>query len=255
MNKRHVAKGVFKILHTGEDIGRLMIADVVTRYNRVHKRHWEVDPEDKSIATFTREETQAMVSRLKTPQDIETYGYYRDIEEVITKTWLSFQIVQASSRADLWQLSYRLTRYRAGSDSSKLPLLAPAGVEFAGKLIDSFKTSLSYCYAIQKAHELIATRTQTPRMDSIGDWIEEVLAVLYFYHHEIDRTAEYICTQKKHTKKEIATFEKAYVFIDTKEVEPKHENIERAVEVIKDLAYFRDHEILDLVEVLRGVEL
>lgn len=101
---------------TGEEVGRLMIKDLLEIYKEARNNPDVLNGKKDAKGILTAAERQIMVDRLDTREDIRAYNEYRALYEYITKDATRLDLYHKEVQIALWRLIHLVSQLKNAED-------------------------------------------------------------------------------------------------------------------------------------------
>lgn len=101
---------------TGEEVGRLMIKDLLEIYKEARNNPDALNGKKDVKGILTAAERQIMVDRLDTREDIRAYNEYRALYEYITKDATRLDLYHKEVQIALWRLIHLVSQLKNAED-------------------------------------------------------------------------------------------------------------------------------------------
>jgi hypothetical protein len=110
---------------TGEEVGQLMIKDMIHMFNQV-KENPEILNNDKEIKPLlTQAQKDSLVNGLDSNKDIRDYNNYRDLYNFLTDGSLRLDLYQSEIQISIWRLTHLLSLWKNAEMEYKFSRFSP----------------------------------------------------------------------------------------------------------------------------------
>jgi hypothetical protein len=110
---------------TGEEVGQLMIKDMIHMFNQV-KENPEILNNDKEIKPLlTQAQKDSLVNGLDSNKDIRDYNNYRDLYNFLTDGSLRLDLYQSEIQISIWRLTHLLSLWQNAENEYNFSRFSP----------------------------------------------------------------------------------------------------------------------------------
>ncbi len=103
---------------TGEEVGRLMIKDMIALYEEALKDRAILEGRKEAKGILTYAQRTALVNGLNTKEDILTYNEYKGLHDYLNKVPAVFDVYQLDAEATFWRLYHLLREFKHAEEEN-----------------------------------------------------------------------------------------------------------------------------------------